>query len=59
MRYNETSIVSSTQTSVRIYKDENVRTIKIKINVKATIHEGILKNLFELPDRRMEIKMMR
>ena len=59
MRYNETSIVSSTQTSVRIYKDENVRTIEIKINVKATIHEGILKNLFELPDRRMEIKMMR
>ena len=59
MRYNETSIVSSTQTSVRIYKDENVRTIKIKINVKATIHEGILKNLCELPDRRMEIKMMR
>ena len=59
MRYNETSIVSSTQTSVRIYKDENVRTIKIKIKVKATIHEGILKNLFELPDRRMEIKMMR
>ena len=59
MRYNETSIVSSTQTSVRIYKDENVRTIKIKINVKATIHKGILKNLFELPDRRMEIKMMR
>ena len=56
MRYNETSILSSTQ---RIYKDENVRTIKIKINVKATNNKGILKNLFDLPDRRMETKMMR
>ena len=36
-----------------------LRTIKIKINVKAMNHEGIHKNLFELPDRRMEIKKMR
>ena len=36
-----------------------LQTIKIKINVKAMNHEGIHKNLFELPDRRMEIKKMR
>ena len=44
---------------MRIYKDENFRTIKIKINVKVMNYEGIHKNLFELPDRRMEIKKMR
>ena len=36
-----------------------LRTIKIKINVKAMNHEGIHKNLFELPDRRMDIKKIR
>ena len=30
----------------------------MKISVKATIHEGINKNLFDLPDRRVEIKKM-
>ena len=41
---------------MRIYKNKNFWTIEIKINVKATNHEGIFKNLFELPDRRAEIK---
>ena len=35
---------------------QNLRTIKLKINVKATNHKGIHKSLFELPDRRMKIK---
>ena len=44
----------------RIYnKNKNFRTIKVKINVKDTNHEGIHKSLFELPDRRVEIKKMR
>ena len=38
---------------------QNFRTIKIKINVKATNHEGIHKNLFELTDRRVEIEKIR
>ena len=41
-----------------IYKNKNFRTIKIKIKVKATNHKGIHKSLFELPDRRVEIKKM-
>ena len=41
---------------MRIYKDENFWTIKMKIDVKAKNHEGIHKNLFEFPDKRMEIK---
>ena len=44
---------------MRIYKDENFRTIKVKTNIKASNHEGIHKTLFELPDRRMENKKMR
>ena len=40
---------------MRTYKNKNFWTIKRKINVKATNHEGIHKNLlFELPDRRVE-----
>ena len=42
----------------RIQKNKNFRTIKIKITVKATNHKDIHKNLFELADRRMEIKKM-
>ena len=33
--------------------------MKIKVNVEATNQEGIHKNPFELPDRRVEIKKMR
>ena len=32
---------------MRVYKDGNIRTIKIKINVKATNRGGIHKNLIE------------
>ena len=45
--------------AVLICKNKHVETIKIKINVKAKNHEGIQKNLFELPDRTVEIKKMR
>ena len=43
---------------MRIYKNKNLRIVKIKINVKATNQEGIYKNLFELPDKKVEIKRM-
>ena len=44
--------------AVLIYKNKSLQTIKMKINVKAKNYEGIHKNLFELPDRRVAIKKM-
>ena len=41
-----------------MYQNKNFQIIKIKINVKATNHDGIHKSLFELPDKRVEIKKM-
>ena len=38
---------------------QKLRTFKIKIKVKATNHKGIRRNLFELPDRIVEIEKMR
>ena len=43
---------------MRIFKNKSFRLIKMKISVKATNHEGINKNLFDLLDRRVEIKKM-
>ena len=32
---------------MRICKNKNFRTVKLKINAKGANHEGIYKNLFE------------
>ena len=51
-------IVSSTQTLLHL-KRQKLSNYQKKITVKATNHKDIHKNLFELADRRMEIKKMR
>ena len=40
------------------YKNKKTFRLVVKINVKATNQKCIHKNLFELSDRRMEIKKM-